>query len=138
MEAITEYIINFINSLGIFGPLLSWLSIVMESMVPIVPLCVFISLNFIAFGYFFGLIVSYLCTVMGCVLSFWLCRSVLRGFFENKFRKNEKVNKFMAHMDNVKLKNLVLLTAIPFTPAFAINIAAGLSKIDFRKYLYSI
>ena len=138
MEAVTEHIINFIETLGIFGPLLSCLIIILESMVPIVPLCVFISFNFIVFGSIFGLFVSFICTAVGCVLSFWLCRSALRSFFEKKFRKNQKVNKLMTYMDNVKFKNLVLLTAIPFTPAFAINIAAGLSKIEFKKYFYTI
>ena len=44
----------------------------------------------------------------------------------------------MVHMDNIKLRNLVLLHAIPFTPAFAINIAGGLSQIGFKKYLVSL
>ena len=138
MEAVTQYIVDFINSLGMFGPLVSCLVIVLESMCPILPLFVFISLNFIAFGKFFGLIISYICTLLGCLLSFSLCRYAFRSFFERKFRKNNKVNKLMIYMDNIKLKTLVVLIAIPFTPAFAINIAAGLSKIDFKKYLYSI
>ena len=29
----------------------------------------------------------------------------------------------------------MLITAIPFTPAFSINIAAGLSNIPYKKYL---
>ena len=129
LEQLTNYVITLIESLGIFGPILSCLIIVIESMIPILPLCVFISLNFIAFGNVLGLFISYGCTVVGCVISFTLCRYCFRGFFERRFRKNEKVNKLMIHMDNIKLRNLVLLHAIPFTPAFAINIAGGLSQI---------
>lgn len=138
MEWLNEFIINLIDSLGVFGPLLACFLIVLESMIPILPLFVFISVNFIAFGKFLGLLISYGCTVIGCLLSFCLCRYVFRDFFERKFRKNIKVNKLMTRFDNIKFRNLVLLIAIPFTPAFLINIAAGLSKISFKKYLYSI
>ena len=138
MENATQYVLNFIDSLGIFGPIISCLIIVIESIFPILPLCVFISLNFIVFGQIFGLLISFVCTMLGCCFSFFLCRYAFRDFFENKFRKNVKVNKLMTYMDDIKLKTLVLITAIPFTPAFFINIAAGLSKCTFKKYLYSL
>ena len=34
--------------------------------------------------------------------------------------------------------NLVLLIAIPFTPAFAINIVAGISEMSIKKFLPAI
>ena len=33
---------------------------------------------------------------------------------------------------------MVVVLAIPFTPAFAINIAAGLTNYDFKKYLVAL
>ena len=33
---------------------------------------------------------------------------------------------------------LVTIIAIPFTPAFMVNIAAGLAKLDTKKYLISL
>ena len=41
-------------------------------------------------------------------------------------------------IDKMKMSSLALLVAIPFTPAFAINIAAGLSNIPKRKFIYAI
>ena len=41
-------------------------------------------------------------------------------------------------ISNITLSQLVVLTAIPFTPAFAVNIAAGLSNISFKKYFVGI
>lgn len=40
--------------------------------------------------------------------------------------------------DRLSFSQLVILIAIPFTPAFAVNIVAGLSKIKFKKYLAAI
>ena len=36
------------------------------------------------------------------------------------------------------MTNLILVIAIPFTPAFLINIAAGLAKMDKKKFIISI
>ena len=62
MEEILLHIDEFINtilaSLGAYGPILGCLLILVESVVPILPLSVFITLNFISFGHIVGL--SYL------------------------------------------------------------------------------
>ncbi len=36
------------------------------------------------------------------------------------------------------ITNLILVIAIPFTPAFLINIAAGLAKMDKKKFIISL
>ena len=43
----------------------------------------------------------------------------------------KKINK-------LNFSNLVLITALPFTPAFLINIAAGLSNMNFKKFVFAI
>lgn len=138
MDLINEYIIEFINNMGMWGPLFCCFLIMIESMVPILPLFVFITVNFESFGYFLGFIISYICAIIGCLISFCFCRYLFKNHFEKKFRKNNTVNKLMTKFDNIKLRSLTIIVAIPFTPAFLINIAAGLSKISFKKYLVSI
>ena len=44
----------------------------------------------------------------------------------------------MKKIDNFKLQQLVVILAIPFTPAFAVNIAAGLSDMSLKKYLSAL
>lgn len=134
----TEIITDFINNIGSFGPVIACILIVLESMIPILPLCVFIVINFLAFGNIIGLLISWIFTVIGCVISFWLVRNGFQGIFNKKIRKNEKINSLMKKIDKWKLKDIVVIIAIPFTPAFAINIAAGLSNINFKKYLTAL
>ena len=38
----------------------------------------------------------------------------------------------------ISFSNLVLIIALPFSPAFLINIACGLSKTDFKKFITAI
>jgi uncharacterized membrane protein YdjX (TVP38/TMEM64 family) len=136
--AINSFIDMIIASLGVYGPILGCILIIVESVVPILPLCVFITMNFIAFGNIIGFIVSWIFTLIGCNLSFWLCRKFLRNVFERKLRKYNKVEKFMKFMEHVRLEQLALIVAIPFTPAFAVNIAAGISKMEYKKYFWAM
>ena len=133
-----SYVITIINSSTIFGPLFACLLIFLESILPILPLFVFITIIFIAYGYGLGFFISYILTCLGCLFSFYLCRTFLRNFFEKRIRKIDKLDILMNKIDKIKLSSLAILVAIPFTPAFAINIAAALSKMKLKKFLAAI
>lgn len=133
-----DLIIEFIHSSSIWGPLLACLLIFLESMIPILPLFVFITITFVMYGYVLGFILSYILTSLGCFFSFYLCRTYFHSLFQKKVKKYKNFDKLMAKIDNIKLSNLVLLTAIPFTPAFLVNITSGLSKMSFKKFAVAI
>ena len=135
---INNVIINVVEDLGVYGPILACLLILIESILPFLPLFVFITLNFLAFGNILGWLISWIFTVLGCMLSFMLFRTKVRNLFDRKLRAKDEVNKLMKKIDKMRYKYLVLLMAIPFTPAFLINIAGGLSKISKRKYFLAL
>lgn len=138
LKLLNEYIDTFLTNIGILGPIIGSLLIVVESILPILPLFVFITLNFLKFGVILGFIISWLCTVLGCYLSFLMFRNGVQGWFENHLRNKNGVDKVMKIVDKIEFENLVTLIAIPFTPAFAVNIAAGLSKMDNKKYIKAL
>lgn len=123
-----------------FGPIAGVLLIILESIIPALPLGVFIALNIKSYGFLFGFIISWLSTVIGCMLSFFFFRKLfqkkLYNFIKNKDSK--KLEKFMKTISNVSFTNLVVIVAMPFTPASWINAGAGLSKIDAKKYFTAI
>ena len=106
-------------------------------MIPILPLAVFIAINTVAFGNLMGFIISWLATCLGCSISFWLCRK-LRKKARSKVKADNKIIAFINKIDKIKFSNLCLILAMPFTPAFSINIAAGLSKMKYKKYLLAL
>lgn len=141
LNNLDSWIEVFLSNLGIWGALISCLLITVESILPVLPLCVFITLVFYAFGSFFGFFISWFFTLFGCFLSFTLIRSKFRNWFVNKFlnkKEKGKLNKFMRYVDKMSVSSLAILVAIPFTPAFAVNIAAGLSNMSRKKYMISM
>lgn len=133
-----NFISTLITLLGNWGALLGCIFILFESILPILPLSVFITLNFMTFGSIWGFIISWLFTVIGCMLSFYIFKNGLSEKLYNKFKNVNKLSNFMDIMQNMNFANLVLVIAIPFTPAFLINIAAGISRVDTKKYFYAL
>lgn len=132
---------TLLNDLGAWGAVLSCFLITIESILPILPLCVFVTFNFFTFGNILGFLISWAFTILGCMLSFMLFRTKVKSWVEKKLIKGKtgsEVKKLMNFIDKISLSSLAMLVAIPFTPAFAVNIAAGLSNISKKKFLAGI
>lgn len=137
LSNIDVFIETALESLGLFGPILGSLLIMIESILPILPISIFITLNFYAFGHILGFAISFILTVVGCNISFYLSRKILTGrmnYLTKKFTQN-KILKLIKKFSSLKLKHLAILMAFPFTPAFLINIFAGISDIKHHKFL---
>lgn len=133
-------ITEFLNNIGFLAPVLASLLIMVESIIPILPLSIFITLNFYYFGTFIGFLISWVLTCVGCYISFIIFRKNIKIGFDNKFIKDRdnKIKKWMNIINKLKLEELVLILAIPFTPAFLVNIVAGLSSMKKEKFIIAI
>lgn len=135
-DAIDAFIDTTLQGLGVWGPIVGCFFILIESMVPILPLFVFITLNFLAFGPVFGFIISWIFTCIGCFISFLLFRCKVQTWLFKRIKKEGLISEKTINMiTNLKFEQLTTIIAIPFTPAFLVNIAAGLSKMSYKKYL---
>lgn len=138
MEEILNQVIDVVTSfMNEFGFISGIILIIIESIIPVLPLAMFIAFNIIAFGSIIGFFISWISTIVGCMIAFYLSRK-LGNKYEEKYKNNKNIIKFKKYISKLSLSNLVLLLAVPFTPAFAINIGAGLSEIDPKKYLLAL
>lgn len=130
---------TFVYSHNIFiGLFFGMLVIIIESIIPVLPLAVFIAFNTVIFGNVLGFIISWVATIIGCTISFFIFR---KGFSDKLYKKinhKEKVKELMNKISDLEFTKFVLILAIPFTPAFSINIAAGLSKMSYKKFLLAL
>lgn len=135
-DAIDTFINTTLQGLGVWGPIVGCFFILIESMVPVLPLFVFITLNFLAFGNILGFIISWIFTCIGCFISFLLFRCKVQTWLFKRIKKEGLISeKTIDIITNLKFEQLTTIIAIPFTPAFLVNIAAGLSKMSYKKFL---
>ncbi len=138
MAEIITNIVNFVSSvIGSLGPLFGFFIVFLESIVPVLPLSVFIALNVLTFGSLVAFIISWLGTIIGCICAFYLARS-FSHYINKKFKHNKKIKQFRKFIDKISFSNLVILFAIPFTPAFPINIAAGMSSMKPKMFITAV
>ena len=133
-----NFIMDTIDAMGVYGPILGSLFIVLESIIPPLPLFVFITINFIAFGHVIGFIISWICTIIGCLISYFLVKKFLRNFVVKRIRNIDLLTRCMNYIENLSLTKITVILSIPFTPAFMMNIAAGLVNMNFKKFFIAI
>lgn len=129
---------NFLLSVGIWAPLLSSLFVFLEGIFAFLPLFVFITINFLTMGSLFGFIVSWICTCLGSMATFFIFRKGLSKWFHKFIKNKNSAKKFMEMVDHLKFSQLVLIISIPFTPSFFINLGAGLSNLNVNKYFSAL
>lgn len=137
LQIYLQIIVDYLLQVGLVG---GFLLIVLESVIPALPLSVFIGLNIITFGKILGYVISYFGTIVGCMLSFITFRYILKNYLYKIFKEKTriKIENLMKKMTNIDFNTLVVIIAIPFTPAFLVNIAAGLSNIPIKKYIFAL
>ena len=140
MNNIEIILTNFILNIGPLGYILTCLLIITESILPILPLSLFSTILIYKFGYILGFVLSYICTILGCILSYKIFNGKLSIKFKNYVNKmnKDKLNKVVDKISNIKFTTLCLLIALPFTPQFLINISCGLVDISKKKYILSL
>ena len=138
IETNIDVLKDFVQNSNIFIALIIGMSlIILESIIPMLPLAVFIAINMLVFGNIIGFILSWISTIIGCKLSFYIFRT-LKNKAWKYISKKEKLVDLMKKIDKISFSSLVIILAFPFTPAFSINIGAGLSNISYKKYLLAL
>lgn len=137
LEMIYHYIEVATELLKSGGVICGILLVLLESIIPALPLGVFIAFNINAYGLVVGILISWFGTCLGCYLAYSFFKYLSKKFF-TKLLQKKKYEKIITKIKTISFPNLVVLIALPFTPAFLINIACGVVNISKRKFLTAI
>ena len=131
-------VVYFIENSGLLGVLIACILIVFESILPILPLLVFITINFLVLGKFLGFIISWVFTILGCIMSYYIFKKGFGNKFDRLVEDKERLKKYKNLFKNITVGKLIIIISMPFTPAFMVNIVAGLVNMDFKKYFTAL
>lgn len=140
MDVINSFIDFATSFIANGGIILGVILIILEALIPILPLGVFVALNINAFGAFLGILISWASTCLGSYLAYLLFYFLSNKFIYKLISNNlkSKIDKTKNKFKKISFSNLVLLTALPFTPSCLINLICGIAQISKKKFLTSI
>ncbi|MCP8968237.1 TVP38/TMEM64 family protein [Ectobacillus ponti] len=133
-----EHIEYLLESYRAFGPLAGILLPLLEAFVPILPLVAFIMANAVAYGLWAGFLYSWIGSVLGSLLLFFLVRRFGQHRFFKFLNHHPKVRKSMAWIERKGFGPIFLLFCLPFSPSALINIVAGLSRISRKQFTLAL
>ncbi|WP_243385793.1 TVP38/TMEM64 family protein [Bacillus kexueae] len=117
------------------GPLAGIVLPMLESFLPFLPLFLFVIANANSFGLWFGSLFSWIGTVTGSVIVFLLVRKFGQERFFRFLSRHEKVRRMMNWVERHGFGPLFIMLCFPFTPSAAINVVAGLSRINVWQFM---
>lgn len=140
MDIVSSLVSLSTNLIENGGFIFGFLSVLIESLIPALPLNILVALNINAFGLLFGIILSLAGTIVGSYMVYIIIRLLNKKFIKKHLPKKykRKIIKYEHKFKRISVENLMLITAIPFAPSCLINIACGICDMSKKKFLAAI
>lgn len=108
----------------------TFIIMVIQNSFTVIPLIIIITINYALFGFFNGLIWSWLTSIIAAGIWFYGSR-----YFFNDWVQKKANPDLLSKMEKNGLLFVFQARIIPFVPTSLINILSGLSSITFRHFI---
>lgn len=129
---------GFLDRYSDLGPLPGILLPLLESLLPFLPLVVFVVANASAYGMWLGFLLSWVGACSGAMLVFLLARRFGSRFGERIRGRMPKTDRFFSWIERKGFTPIFILSCFPFSPSALVNIASGMSKIPLHTFFIAI
>lgn len=120
------------------GPLLGIGLPMLESFFPPLPLFAIVAGNAAAFGFWLGMLLSWIGTVGGSFIVFLIFRSFSKKKIHAFLEKHPKAEKFFHWVERKGFTPIFMLYSFPFSPSSLVSITAGVSTVPLFTYLTAL
>lgn len=130
---------NFINSTGLFGPLIFIFIQIIQIVIPMLPGFVTCIAGAVVFGPAAGFFYSYIGVCIGSIMAFYIARKY-GIIIVQKIISEEKYNKYMSWLEKGRKFDILFALAIllPTAPDDVLCFIAGLTKMTWKKFIVII
>ncbi|MGH2587034.1 MAG: TVP38/TMEM64 family protein [Dehalococcoidia bacterium] len=125
---------EYLRSFGVWAPVVSLLLMVLQALAAPVPSFLITFANGLAFGLFWGWLLSIAGHVLAASVCFWIARGLGRGPVEALVGRLglESADRWFAKWG---MKGILLTRLVPLISFDAVSYAAGLTRIGFRRFI---
>lgn len=132
-----EQIAHMIQSYGWIALFISMAAIIVQTFFPVIPFVLLAGANVIAFGLWYGFVISWTSAVLAAILNFILVRYAARDWAERKMGHHSFVKKLNEQAEKRGFWIIFAARFIPVLPSSVINTAAGVSKVVFPSFFFA-
>jgi uncharacterized membrane protein YdjX (TVP38/TMEM64 family) len=126
-----------IKSFGIWAPAILLVIIIITSSIGFV-FAIPVAIAALLLGVYWAFFISILGLSIGATLSFFIARYLGRDYLEKKYiHKMRRLNKYDKYLKKEGFIITFYLRLISLVPYELINILAGLSRIEFKKFFFA-
>lgn len=125
---------NYIDSFGMWGPLISTFLMVFQSILAPLPAFVLTFANAYLYGWYFGAALSWASAMLGALLCFYIARGIGRPFAEKIITKNA-LGKMDGFFDEYGDYTIVILRLLPFVSFDEVSYGAGFTDMKVGRFL---
>jgi uncharacterized membrane protein YdjX (TVP38/TMEM64 family) len=93
---------GWLETAGIWGGLVCCALIIIEPLLPFLPMFIFVTVNLLIFGYVLGFILSYICSVLGCLLFYIVINKLLSKKAKRFYKDKKSINNLITRYKNIK------------------------------------
>lgn len=130
IERVKEYILSF----GLLAPIVSFVLMVLQSLIAPLPAFLITFANAALFGWVYGAILSWISAMVGAILCFYIANFLGRDFVEKLTSKSalESVDMFFEKHGKYAI---LIARLLPFVSFDLISYAAGLTKMKIKDFI---
>ncbi|MGG3279525.1 TVP38/TMEM64 family protein [Paenibacillus solani] len=128
----------FLEQFRALGPLPGILLTFLKSFIPPMPTMVIVGVNAAVYGLWAGFLYSWIGMVAGCLTTFLLVRKISGSALIERWANKPKVQRGMRWIQRNGFSYVFLLGILPVGPFVAVNIAAGLARMNLLSYLLAV
>lgn len=125
---------DYINSFGFWGPLISALIMVFQSVMAPLPAFLLTFTNAYLYGWFWGMVLSWSSAMVGAIVCFYIARGIGRPFAEKVITKRAlyKIDHFF---DEYGKYTVMVLRLLPFVSFDEVSYGAGFTSMKLIPFL---
>ncbi|MGG3505477.1 TVP38/TMEM64 family protein [Paenibacillus lautus] len=134
-ESNLEWLLEQFRALG---PLPGILLTFLKSFIPPMPTIVIVGVNAAVYGLWAGFLYSWIGMVAGCLTTFLIVRKISGTALIERWANKPKVQRGMRWIQRNGFSYVFLLGILPVGPFVAVNVAAGLARMNLMSYLMAV
>lgn len=138
IESQYEQLNALIKQLANYGPFAGIILTMIESLFPPLPLVVFVTINVIAYGLWWGYLYSFLGTFIGSYIMFLLISKYGKRRFEKMVHRSSRFDHLIHWIKEKGFVPIFVMLTFPFTPSIVVCGLAGLAGVKRDEYVAAL